>query len=490
MNWPIRKNILFIFTLLTIISCENPAIDIGLQEDNPLNTTFTDTISVKASTVLVNDSILALQKSNLYVGSYFDNTFGKITSKAFLEIGLESGTTGSTFTGAPNATVDSVVLALDYDEYYGDTTQDLTLQVHRLTQGFDERTTYFTNTNLPAESNPLGTKTFKPRPRKTLEVERKERNAAGEVTSIKKIKRSYPVRIRLVNSFATEVISKSGTSTLTNGQDFLKFLPGLAISASSNAKSIVGFNLKSAADSTYLTYMTIYYKSDGKPYKYNFIVNPGNFQFSQVSADRTGSKLANLRQSGDSVSSTATNNEVYLQESVGVKTKITFPHIHKIRAKLGDVAINRAELIIPVKTTADNTPSPFLYLFETNKRNKILRYNGSPKGLSSDGGGNLFNYMSPAVLPYLATNKTYSLNVTSYIQALIFGTQSADTRGFIRKPNKSLLLSPASFMVQPGTAAAGNDALSLQTLQQTVLSMDPSNRIKLRIFYSTKSQTP
>jgi hypothetical protein len=387
--------------------------------------------------------------------------YGTVAAKSFVELSINS----STIEGAATAQIDSVVLALDYNVYYGDTTQALTLQVHKLQQPFKETETYFATSALPYEASTIGSVTFKPTPLKKVSYV-----PSGSSTTIT---RSFPVRVPISNTLATQIMEQSGKTPLSRQAEFIKFLPGIALTTT-DAKAALGFDLTS--DSTYLR---IYYKSGGVKRKYDLYMDNGSNYFNNISADRSNSLLSALSQSGDSVSSVNTNNQVFLQESAGIKTKITFPYLGKLKQALGNVAINKAELVIPVESGSGSTPSPYIYLFETNKTNKILRTNGMPRSVSNDGGGSLFSYGTPSPIGYSVKNNAYIFNMTSYIQAMLYGV----------KPNTGLIVSPASILFIPPSSPSVepvNALLSLQTLRQTVLSMSPGNKIALRIYYTTK----
>ncbi|MGV3641620.1 MAG: DUF4270 family protein, partial [Adhaeribacter sp.] len=348
MNWPTRTYILLFFAFISFSSCENPDVALDLEGETKLGTAFTDTITVKAATVLLNDSILGFKRGNLLTGkaSDPDNTFGTVTAKAFTEVGL--GT--STFTDPATAVIDSMVLSLDYDEYYGDTTQDLTVRVHRLTQAFQEDQIYFANRSLSYEDSPLGARTFKPRPKRTV----KSYNADSSAI----VRLPIPIRIKLDNSLASQMLAQRET-VLKSQEAFVAFLPGFALTTGDNAQSILGFDPD--ADSTYIR---IYYRSAGKKYQYNLFLSGGNKRLNQVSASRANTPLAGLQNKGDLLPAEATNNRIYLQESTGLKGKIQFPYITSLKDKLNGAYINRAELIMPV--VSEQNISPYLYLYESS----------------------------------------------------------------------------------------------------------------------------
>lgn len=473
MNWPTRTYILLFFAFISFSSCENPDVALDLEGETKLGTAFTDTITVKAATVLLNDSILGFKRGNLLTGQATDpaNIYGTATAKAYSEVALSSGS----FTDPATAVIDSMVLSLDYDEYYGDTTQDLTVRVHRLEQAFQEDQIYFANRSLAYQETPLGSRTFKPRPKRTV----KSFNADSSAI----VRLPVPVRIKLDNALANQMLARRET-VLANQQAFVAFLPGLALTTGDNAKAILGFDPDSDS-----TYMRIYYRAGGKKYSFNLFLSGNNNRLNQVSASRANTALAALQNKGDALPASATNNRIYLQESTGLKGKIRFPYIQTLKDKLNGAYINRAELVMPV--VSEQNISPYLYLYEANARNYILRYSNEARAVSSDGAFYPSGYVSPAALVYVPSEKAYILNVTSYVQALIYDIRPrvTTTNGTqVLPPSDGLIISPSS-LAAASLSASGtplNSLLGLQTLRQTMLNMAPGNQIKLRLYYSTK----
>ena len=101
---------------------------------------------------------------------------------------------------------------------------------------------------------------------------------------------------------------------------------------------------------------------------------------------------------------------VYVQPLGGLRTKLFFPYLKKLKEKLGNIAINRAELIVPVITGTDNPLKPAqrltLYRFDIAGQKQIIPDLGF-LGEASFGGF------------YNSTTKTYSFNISTYIQDLI-----------------------------------------------------------------------
>ena len=473
MNWLIKlkRLTLFILPVIAFFSCDDSNTLGTTYEGSPVDAAFTDSVSVTASTVLANDSIVGsssrvVQRGNLLVGIISPDKLGTTTAQSYLTIAPAGGTIS-----ANNGSPDSVVLMLDYDEYYGDTTQNYTLEVRELATLFRADATYYTNNNnsLEALPNLLGSLTFVPKPKRT----NSKTASSGAVT-----KTSIPVRIKLNNELGQRILSLP-TTTLNSATEFAKSFKGIVLSPGTNTRSALGF--APDADSTYLR---IYYTAtDNKKQRYDLNISGSNDRLNQISQNLTGSALASLKNSGDSLASAAAGNEAYLQESTGIVTKITFPYLYQFREKLNvsDIAVNRAELIIPVKENLNYLPSPAAYLVETNKTNRILKTNRLPRVVAEDPLETVSQgerAPQAAAIRYNKDKKAYIINVTKYVQDVIYRRQSV----YGKLISNSLLLVPTS---RTGALdARGTTVLETSGLYSSILQTGGTEKIKLRLYFS------
>ncbi|RDC65875.1 DUF4270 family protein [Adhaeribacter pallidiroseus] len=468
MNWLIKlkRPALFVLSVITFFSCDDSNTLGTSYEGNPVDASFTDSVSVTASTVLANDSIVGYRNGNLLVGKFTTEKLGTTTAQSYLPIGPTGGSIS-----ANNGSPDSVVLMLDYDEYYGDTTQNYSIEVRELGTTFRSDATYYTNNNNSLEALPslIGSLTFVPKPKRT----NSKTSSSGVVT-----KTSVPVRMKLSNELGQRILGLPST-TLSSTAEFAKIFKGIVLSPGPNTKSALGF--APDADSTYLR---IYYTStDNKKQKYDLNISGGNDRLNEISHDFAGSALTSLNKAGDSISSVAAGNEAYLQESTGIVTKITFPYLNRFREKLNtnDVAVNRAELIIPVKDNPNYLPSPAAYLVETNKTNRILKSNRLPRVVIEDPLETTSRGESgtqAAAIRYNKDKKAYIVNVTKYVQDVIYQRQSASGKLL----SNSLLLVPTS---RTGSLdPRGSTVLEATGLYSSILQTGGTNNIKLRLYFS------
>lgn len=463
MNLAVRRFILFFFSVSILSACEEPSdIGIDLVEENLIGASFTDTLTINSSTVLLNDSILSFNQPVSLVGKYNDPALGPVAATTFTEVGL--GANNLSF--GENRTLDSLVLALDYSLLtgfsYGDTTTAITLRVHRLNQQFDERTSYFTNSTLSYDDTPLGTVSFRPR---TI-VTRPDNNTT---------KTQAPLRIRISNDFATELLALSGSSTLATQQNFNNFLNGLALVADNGGAPgyILAVNLGSQQSA-----LTLYYKSGTettqKTHAFNFR-DTGIDRFNNIRATREGTAVAGLQQKGDEIAAEALNGESYIQSTTQLLTKIAIPHLLKIKEQQGNIIINRAELVVPVRANSreNNLPAPTqLVLYRTNNNNRILRTStGDLRTVQGHTSAATSVNAYASIFLFSPDRNEYRVNLTPYVQGVMLGNFS----------NNELLLGPVN--VTPGQ----NQMRTVSTdprPYRAIISNTEARPMKLLLYYS------
>ncbi|RLD36374.1 MAG: hypothetical protein DRI74_09140, partial [Bacteroidetes bacterium] len=137
---------MLLITLGSLVSCDKPG-DIGedlvVLDDNKLNVTFTDTLTINAYSVIVDSVTTNKLKYNL-LGSYYDGVFGTTTASIYTQMRLSDNNVDF---GA-NAVCDSVILSLDYYGFYGDTASEQTLRAYEVDEKMYPDSLYFSNDTL------------------------------------------------------------------------------------------------------------------------------------------------------------------------------------------------------------------------------------------------------------------------------------------------------------------------------------------------------
>ncbi|WP_242926329.1 DUF4270 domain-containing protein [Pontibacter vulgaris] len=455
MNLAVRRFLLFFFSIAALTACED-AKDIGieLQDENQIGTDYTDTLTINTGTVLLNDSILSFKASPALVGKYNDPVLGSVSANNFTELGL--GTSNLKF--GDNPVADSLVLTLDYNLIYGNKTAPLTLNVYQLTEGFQEKATYFTNSNLAYESSPIGSKTFVPQL-----IKIKKNNV--EVDS------AVLVKIKFDQAFLQKIVAESDKDPLKTQANFNNFLKGIALVAADNAGSIVGFNMTSANTS-----FILYYKNGTEQKKHSFTFNRDIVRsFNRVTGNRTGTSVESLQNKGDFKAASETGGESYIQTNTQLLTKLTIPYLKEFKEAKGNIIINRAELIVPIKKSSASTLTapPQLVMYETNSKNEIIRNAaGTPTSVQLSRSSGLNGTAYPAVLTIPASKEYYTVNVTPYIQAILLGN----------KQNNGILLAPANVVA---TGNLGQSQIQTESRPyRAIISNTGTDKAKLLLYYS------
>jgi hypothetical protein len=234
------------------------------------------------------------------------------------------------------------------------------------------------------------------------------------------------IRVRVQDVRGTEWFEEATKSSnyFTSALEFQKHFKGIAIQATAG-KSIVGINATEAK-------IRIYYREyrSGVLTNTYFDINHTSsyWQFNQFEGDRDNTPLEDLNPETNIISSTATDDQVYVQSGVGIMAKIRFPYIKNILNLHESLLINSATLVIePVHGAySDNLPLPqTLALYQTNETNKPLAplytdYSDNPQ------------YASITYDNEFGKTSGYTFSITAYIQALVdqSGTQP-DTRALL-----------------------------------------------------------
>lgn len=286
-----------------------------------------DTLTVDMSTINF-DSLATSNKGRILIGNYEDPIFGKVKSDSYFQLSTTTyalNNTGSD-TQAVNYVFDSISMILKYDNYhYGDTTKVQTFNIHQITQKVKPNTddsNFYNNSTLAYDSQSLGTISFKPRP--------------TEKDSI---------NIRMSDAFGSALFQKIKKREITDFDSFTEYLKGLVlVPETSNSANVIGFSVSTSKVRMY--YSKYQAEADEEPYIIDFKIADATKQFNSISLDKTGTILQNLPVSSSKLSSTATNNQGFIQSGTGVACRIDFPNIKQFKNISTNGAIVDAQLIL------------------------------------------------------------------------------------------------------------------------------------------------
>jgi Domain of unknown function (DUF4270) len=398
---------LFLF-FTTLFSCERPEDGIGLNvqpEEDLLNLVTTDTSSIKAYTA--KDTVRTDEVFNGMVGAYFDPVFGLVNAAMVAELALSSTELNFVRDTFSAIIIDSVVLSLSYSgdtAFYG-TVGEQKFRINELQENLFLDSAYYNidypspfSANLVDES----VSSVTPNPYDSVYV-----NNNDSLNTQTKL--DAQIRIRLNNSVGQKIIDKAREAPLLNS-DFRTFFKGLYIGVEpSNSTMINLIDWNSNASR-----MTIYYREPNDSEvefkkedfyiktlvpRYNFITH----FFANASPD-----LEDQVENPMNISLGQQN--LYLQAGGGTKIILKLPELDQY-ASVPNLSVNKAELIIPVKSFSDD-----LYAIPDRLGALALDGNGEVVLLPDQLEGGDFidgNYDEEI--------SAYRINISRFVQQVLYG---------------------------------------------------------------------
>jgi len=337
-----------LLVLVLIISCSDDATKYPVGEDwVSLDTQvfFIDTITVSSSTFKF-DSIPVSSTSRLLIGSYIDPVFGLTKSKSYVQL------SNSTYDLDEDAVYDSIALILKYDNYYyNDTIPVQNINIYEVLddiESYDEDLYYYYNTtNYPVSNTPIGSKSFKAKPKK-----------------------DDSLYVAMSNSFGKTLFEKIQDNSINNSDEFLKEYKGLLIEPDDNNTAILGFLPSSV--------LRIYYSVEGETENdeqtIDLSFNSSN-SFHNITSIREGTVFESLTDQETSIESFTTSNTTFMQAGTGIATKIDIPYFEKIYDIPGSGTIVDANLKLSIKHNS-NTQNLYtndsLNVYIVNRKSEIL----------------------------------------------------------------------------------------------------------------------
>jgi hypothetical protein len=518
MNWPISAcrlasvSLLSATLLFTAAGCED-ANDLGVELPGTANadTQYRD-FPVTASTVL-RDSTETQKADRFLVGRVRENVLGSTAATAFLNLKLRPLAIDTLPTEvkraetvvAPNAILDSLVLEMPFDEVYGSSATPLRVNIFQLAQPLDDRTTY----------NSASSVAFGPEIARGLSARLNGTRKDSVGTKPNRTQVTVPdrtVRLKLhgggqTSALATTVFERI-KATGFNQAALDAIWKGLAFQPVADFNTAV-VGLRTAV----ATRAVFYYRYTNKKNtgqlngRYSIPFSKGSWTrstindapryFTQITNELpTGSALSRLGGPGgatQSVAASETNGLVYMQAGNGFGAKLEIPGLETLKSLAAPqanggpaIAINRAELLIPIRPYANllfSLPdSTFLYEVNANNQSlyrpllntrveRIVLRDGVAQtgaGLSSvaddftSGLGYYQNAANGRLYTLSDANQNFSMIITGYVQAYVYDKLGGVT--------------PAAFVLSP--SLRNSYGLSLD---RAVLD---ANNIKLRVYYS------
>jgi hypothetical protein len=388
----------FLITLLVVVACKKKESTLGndvLDPNSLLNSTQVDTFQLTTFTI-AEDSLISDNPAYAVLGSYNDPKFGKVDASFYTQVVLSG--LNPNFGDISAITVDSLVLGLEYADYYGELSPQ-TVEVYQLTEKIHVDSTYYSFQDKAHSSTNLvvpGYETFTPTPNGETII--------GEDTV------DAQLRIRLNNSLATQLINESvsGGTNYSSIDNFTSYFKGLYVKVNNGSQlsgkgAVFYFNLNDP-----LSKMTIYYTQAGVQKTFDFLINSECADFNHVDIDNSGKPVQNV------INDTISGQTEFYAQAFKSRAIIKIPGLKNLPKKC---VIHKAELILPIQYQTASKYSPSDEISVSVRIDNILS------------GIGVFGF-------YDNYTKSYTVDCRDYVQALVTGQISTT----------ELILSPRFFI--------------------------------------------
>lgn len=385
----------------TFYSCDkDTSISLGRADEN-IGVITMDSMTVFTAThQLLN--LPSTGTGRVLIGRAFQENIGAISSSSYTRLLFESLNNDI----PSEAIFDSVNVILRPAQdryYYGDTTKNQQIAVHRVTE--EIKTTDITNSidNFNTPIYVTGPTIF------NNQSFSYESTALGKLNFKPLVKSMDSISVKLDYNFGKDLFDKvvSNDYNVNTNESLMNYLKGIVLIPDNNNTVMLGLS-----DSIYVNLNYSYIGSDGfkKTGVKSLVTASKAYQFNNITYDRSGTPFATLdNQQNRTLESDVTNGQVLIQAGAGVVAKIDIPSLNEFMNNK-DIAINKIELI--VETTGRNYgyyPNPnALMLLVQNKNGVPVSYITSPFS-------NTIQNASLVMGSETGVNTSYTFNLIDYV---------------------------------------------------------------------------
>lgn len=404
--------------MLIFTSC-TPPNDVGkdvLPGDDFISGQFVDTFSIRMKTILI-DSVRTDKQDLSLLGNYVDEEFGHIFAESYFETRITG--TNLVFGNDPSKlSLDSIVLRLDLNGFYGRFNDPIPLEIFEVTEDFPE------DDNQSSVSS--------------LSYDASYDLARGYSIDFSKLNGFLDfIDIRLDDSIGRKILY-APTDSLLNNPVFNQFFNGLVVRSKPVDQSLSrepGGIFQVDLDGSN-SFLKIYYKDSTAAKNYTFDISSSSERFHTITRNDYQGRLLDL-----SIADSLDPNMAYgaIQAGVLVKLFVGIPALGDI----DPVGINRAELILPVDTS----------FFGSGERFRPPA--GIAVFIANESGDAEFDPSTIATTAtYNPSTASYNIPLTNNLQNILAGRLPAN--GFLIVPsdrnttvNRAVLAGPGHPFLQP-----------------------------------------
>jgi|GEM_PF-2708885 len=338
-----------LLAILLTTACNDPTtIGADLLDDDRINTTQTDTITINASSIFgertqIYDDSLRLQ-TNFLLGNYNDPLFGKVTSNLLFQLAPPDGFRPSYLDIESDETleVDSMVMVLPYniESFYG-ATEEIELEVYTLANALDPDVEYYSDDAFDIAMDPIATYTFTPMPMdsfiyfRDIVLEGQAFDGSDSIVT-RRFAQIPQMRLKLPTNFTDELINQD-EGIWDSAADFLEAYPGFYFKVINDNGGMMSIDFNSAFVGLEINTKAITPSLDTTDLETFINVGVAAVKTTEFRHDFTGSIV-------ESIVNSDQDTLLAVQGMEGVVSIIELPYIDSFK----DLIINKAELTVDV----------------------------------------------------------------------------------------------------------------------------------------------
>lgn len=326
----------FFSLILLTLACKKKDFPIGENTIDPeelLASGAVDTFTLETYSIFKDSTI---SSSTLFgmLGSYNDPEFGTFNSEIYTQFRLSGF--NPNFGNLSSITVDSLVLALEYGGHYGNKGIQ-TVEVFEMDEDIYDDSTYYTFSEKQVKQSFGSNNGDLVRPGySNIDFDVNHLTVVGEDTLS-----GEQLRIQLHPSLGKRLMidAMSGAGYYDDNEAFLSYFKGLKIRVNNGAQApgeggIFYFKLTDP-DSK----MTLYYRENGVPRTFDFLINSSCAHFNHVD-------ILNTAEVSSTIDDKVAGNDAFYAQSCGVRAALRIPGLSNIPKT---AVIHKAILELPVQ---------------------------------------------------------------------------------------------------------------------------------------------
>lgn len=381
--------VLFVAAGIFFAGCEEDPTDLGIgvqPGDEELGVYATDTITLRAYSQRV-DSLRTDETEFNLIGSHYDPVFGVTTASTFTSLALSSA--GHDF--GENATLDSLVLMLQYNSYSGDTSTPQVFHAYPLTEDIVADTSYYSNQMIDYDESADYTDgyLFHPHPTDSVRVDTAFVRAHA--------------RIPMADELGEHLLA-ADESVMESTENFKEYFQGLALvtdkATQPGAGSIISYGLTAE-----YSRLRLYYHNNDTTTHFDYIVGAATPRFNNFNHHGYEEAENTFKQQVVDGDTTLGLGQLYLQALAGVRIKVSIPELENTDK---EIIINDARLVTTPQDNGSYVTPERLYLLGLEDDGSFYELPDFSEGTSYFGGA-------------LGNDNNYNFRLSMYIQGLITG---------------------------------------------------------------------